>query len=161
MRILSYLLKQPLLASNRARAFAWGHEFSPRIFISLIASPSSSPPSSASSSFISNQLAIKSCPLTWPQQIRHRSLVIHSRYFVTDQSVGDKAEFEDQRQENHQDHYKMTQSVKAFERLPKSVVPLHYEITIKPDLVKLVFEGHENITLKVYYHVFISSKKAH
>ena len=38
---------------------------------------------------------------------------------------------------------------KVFERLPKSVVPVHYEITIKPDLFKLVFEGTENVTLKV------------
>jgi len=38
---------------------------------------------------------------------------------------------------------------KVFERLPKSVVPVHYEITIKPDLVKLVFEGTQSVTLKV------------
>lgn len=36
-----------------------------------------------------------------------------------------------------------------FERLPKSVVPINYEITIKPDLVKLSFEGTEIITLQV------------
>lgn len=41
--------------------------------------------------------------------------------------------------------------VKPFERLPKSVVPVHYEITIKPDLVKLVFEGHESVTLNVMH----------
>lgn len=41
--------------------------------------------------------------------------------------------------------------VKPFERLPKTVVPVHYDITIKPDLVKLVFEGHESVTLKVIY----------
>ena len=40
--------------------------------------------------------------------------------------------------------------VKAFERrdLPKSVVPIHYEITIKSDLL-LVFEARESIMLKV------------
>ena len=44
---------------------------------------------------------------------------------------------------------KMDKPIKTFERLPKSIVPIHYEISIKPDLVKLVFEGSENITLKV------------
>ena len=39
--------------------------------------------------------------------------------------------------------------VSEFERLPKNVQPIHYEITIKPDLVKLVFDGYENVTLKV------------
>lgn len=40
--------------------------------------------------------------------------------------------------------------VKVFERLPKSVVPVHYEITIKPDLVKLIFDGSESVLLKVF-----------
>ena len=38
---------------------------------------------------------------------------------------------------------------KVFERLPKSVIPVHYEITIKPDLFELVFEGTEKVTLTV------------
>ena len=41
-------------------------------------------------------------------------------------------------------------TVKTFERLPKSVVPIHYEIRIKPDLVKLLFEGDETISIKVF-----------
>ena len=44
----------------------------------------------------------------------------------------------------------MSSSVKFFERLPKSVVPVHYDITIKPDLVQLAFEGNEIISLKVF-----------
>jgi hypothetical protein len=71
-----------------------------------------------------------------------------SRGFVTGRSAENREtrEFEQQRQEELKS--KML-PVKAFERLPKSVVPVHYEITIKPDLVKLVFEGHESVTLKV------------
>ena len=42
-----------------------------------------------------------------------------------------------------------------FERLPKSIVPTHYNITIKPDLVKLVFEGEECITLKVLISLIV------
>lgn len=44
-------------------------------------------------------------------------------------------------------------TVKTFERLPKSVVPVHYEIRIKPDLVKLLFEGDETISIKVIFIV--------
>lgn len=49
----------------------------------------------------------------------------------------------------------MEKTAKGFERLPKSVVPINYDITIKPDLVALVFEGSECITLKVNIHCFI------
>lgn len=34
-------------------------------------------------------------------------------------------------------------------RLPRSVVPSHYEITLEPDLEKFTFAGHEHITVKV------------
>ena len=43
----------------------------------------------------------------------------------------------------------MEKTARGFERLPKSIVPINYEITIKPDLVALVFEGSESISLKV------------
>lgn len=36
-----------------------------------------------------------------------------------------------------------------FTRLLTTVVPLHYDITIQPDLKELVFQGHEKITIKV------------
>ena len=39
----------------------------------------------------------------------------------------------------------------VFHRLPKNVIPVHYEISIKPDLFNLAFEGTEIITLKVFY----------
>ncbi|XP_022253122.1 puromycin-sensitive aminopeptidase-like [Limulus polyphemus] len=38
---------------------------------------------------------------------------------------------------------------KPFERLPTSVLPIHYNINFKPDLQKLVFEGHETIKIEV------------
>lgn len=43
----------------------------------------------------------------------------------------------------------MPVALKSFERLPKSVVPVNYDLTIKPDLNQLVFEGTEDVTLKV------------
>ena len=46
-------------------------------------------------------------------------------------------------------HSLVTMEKKVFKCLPKSVVPIHYDITIKPDLVKLLFEGTENVDLKV------------
>lgn len=49
---------------------------------------------------------------------------------------------------SYSNQVKMT-SAKHFERLPTSVLPVNYEITIKPDLVNLVFEGNETVTLKV------------
>ena len=39
--------------------------------------------------------------------------------------------------------------LKPFERLPKTVIPIHYDISIKPDLVRLVFQGKESVTIKV------------
>ncbi|XP_013782586.1 puromycin-sensitive aminopeptidase-like [Limulus polyphemus] len=38
---------------------------------------------------------------------------------------------------------------KPFERLPTSVLPVHYNINFRPDLQKLVFEGHETIKVEV------------
>jgi len=51
----------------------------------------------------------------------------------------------------------MEKTARGFERLPKSVVPINYEITIKPDLVALVFEGSESITLKASSLFFVVS----
>lgn len=38
---------------------------------------------------------------------------------------------------------------KAFERLPKYVVPKHYDITLKPDLIKFRFDGEETVNVEV------------
>ena len=38
---------------------------------------------------------------------------------------------------------------KPFERLPKSVVPTHYEIFLRPNLVDLVFKGTIKVDLDV------------
>ncbi|XP_049807692.1 puromycin-sensitive aminopeptidase isoform X2 [Schistocerca nitens] len=38
---------------------------------------------------------------------------------------------------------------KPFERLPKCVVPKHYDLILKPDLKTLVFEGKETIEVEV------------
>lgn len=111
-----------------------------------------------SSSFISSSVVVRNQLLLLAVPFRnfpigplgHRSCQLvrfsASREFVTGRSAENKEtrEFEQQEELNS----KML-PVKAFERLPKSVVPVHYEITIKPDLVKLVFEGHESVTLKV------------
>ncbi|XP_076372937.1 puromycin-sensitive aminopeptidase-like [Tachypleus tridentatus] len=44
---------------------------------------------------------------------------------------------------------------KPFERLPVNVLPAHYNISFRPDLQKLVFEGHETIKVKdVWYGLF-------
>jgi hypothetical protein len=38
---------------------------------------------------------------------------------------------------------------KPFERLPKSVVPKHYNLKLKPDLKSFVFEGQETVKVEV------------
>lgn len=38
---------------------------------------------------------------------------------------------------------------KPFSRLPTLVTPVHYELTIQPDLVKFVFEGSVKITVNI------------
>lgn len=38
---------------------------------------------------------------------------------------------------------------KPFERLPTNVVPIHYDITIRPDLVKCTFSGEEAVDIQV------------
>lgn len=38
---------------------------------------------------------------------------------------------------------------KPFERLPKSVVPKHYGLQIKPDLKTFIFEGQETVKVEV------------
>jgi hypothetical protein len=45
------------------------------------------------------------------------------------------------------------QSIESFVTSPSTFcvpkIPVHYEVTIKPDLVKLAFEGTQSVTLKV------------
>lgn len=38
---------------------------------------------------------------------------------------------------------------KPFERLPKNVIPSHYNLFLKPDLKEFVFEGREIIDVQV------------
>jgi hypothetical protein len=40
---------------------------------------------------------------------------------------------------------------KPFERLPKSVVPKHYDLQLKPDLKTFIFEGQETVKIEVSY----------
>ena len=44
---------------------------------------------------------------------------------------------------------KNTPKKKTFSRLPAHVVPIHYAITLKPDLESHVFSGHETITVSL------------
>lgn len=39
---------------------------------------------------------------------------------------------------------------KPFSRLPTAVTPVHYELTLKPDLVKFTFEGLARINVNVH-----------
>ena len=53
---------------------------------------------------------------------------------------------------------------KPFERLPESVKPKSYNITLQPNLVKCVFHGSEEIELEVshfFYYVYIFSPFCH
>lgn len=38
---------------------------------------------------------------------------------------------------------------KPFERLPKTVIPEHYNLQLKPDLKTFIFEGHETVKIEV------------
>lgn len=38
---------------------------------------------------------------------------------------------------------------KPFERLPGNIKPLHYNITLQPNLVKCVFQGSEVVDIEV------------
>ena len=38
---------------------------------------------------------------------------------------------------------------KPFERLPKNVIPSHYDLFLKPDLEKFIFEGSVNVDVEV------------
>ena len=38
---------------------------------------------------------------------------------------------------------------KAFERLPSTVTPVNYAVTLKPNIPNFTFEGSEDITVKV------------
>ena len=152
MALLCYLLKGPSLALVRKRILASG-DLLQRSFISFITTSSSS----SSASLLSNHPAAGAfLPLTL-QQLVCRSVDSCQRLSARRDIWISKlvrgistSKFESQAIEEEQNrNSKMTPPVKAFERLPKNIVPVHYDITIKPDLVKLVFEGHESITLKV------------
>jgi len=39
--------------------------------------------------------------------------------------------------------------LKQFERLPKTVIPTHYNLHLKPDLVKCTFEGFVAVNIEV------------
>lgn len=41
---------------------------------------------------------------------------------------------------------------KPFERLPGNIKPLHYDITLQPNLVKCVFQGSEVVDIEVRFH---------
>ena len=40
---------------------------------------------------------------------------------------------------------------KAFERLPKIITPVNYNIRLKPNLKVFTFEGSEDIDIEVMY----------
>lgn len=151
MRLLYYLSKGPAFTLVRKRALASG-ELLQKPFITFIATSSSSV-----SSLLSNQLAAGSRPFTLPlpayRPVDSCQRFSAKRDFVTGKSAGarETSKFESREEQVEKESCKMAPPVKAFERLPKNVIPVHYEITIKPDLVKLVFEGHESVTLKVLY----------
>lgn len=44
---------------------------------------------------------------------------------------------------------------KPFERLPSNIKPLHYDITLQPNLVKCVFHGSEVVDIEVRFYYFI------
>ncbi|PSN57011.1 Puromycin-sensitive aminopeptidase [Blattella germanica] len=46
-------------------------------------------------------------------------------------------------------HHLIMPESKPFERLPKTVVPVHYNLQLKPDLKTFLFEGHETIKIEV------------
>lgn len=150
MALLCYLLKGPSLAFVRKRILASG-DLLQRSFISFITTSSSS----SSASLLSNHPAAGAfLPLTL-QPLVYRSVDSCQRLSARRDIWISKlvrgistSKFESQAIEEEQNS-KMTPPVKAFERLPKNIVPVHYDITIKPDLVKLVFEGNESITLNV------------
>ena len=43
----------------------------------------------------------------------------------------------------------MSTTKKPFEHLPNTVVPVNYDLLLKPDMVKFTFEGEQKITVDV------------
>ena len=138
MRLLCYLSKWPRLALSRNKTVASGELILQRNFIAIP---------------LSNQSRRLPSAHRRPVDSWRCSTIRDFSPFVT--SAEATTESESRLPEDKLEHCKMAPPVKAFERLPKSVVPIHYEITIKPDLFKLVFEGHESVTLKVWNHSFL------
>lgn len=88
-------------------------------------------------------------PVTFAIKLSNsKSLASHRQYCTASgkESCTEKS-FVDLESSEDKSLSKMTKH--EFEKLPKTVVPTNYVLTLKPDLKKLVFEGSTKTTIKV------------
>jgi hypothetical protein len=52
-------------------------------------------------------------------------------------------------------HTLIMPETKPFQRLPRSVIPKHYDLKLQPDLKAFVFEGEASIKVEVSYWICI------
>lgn len=87
-------------------------------------------------------------PVTFASKLSNsKSLASHRQYSTASGKNCTKKQFADLESSEDKSLSKMTKH--EFEKLPKTVVPTNYVLTLKPDLKKLVFEGSTKTTIKV------------
>lgn len=85
----------------------------------------------------------KSCRVISCRRIVYRTEVIPSSYFVRQFGAACLKRYSSSTWKRN------VMEKRVFERLPKNVIPKHYDLTLKPNFDKFTFEGTETINVEV------------